>query len=374
MTRIPVSGPWITDREVQYAADAARTGWYDTAGVYPQRFERAFADYLGVRYAVSLPHCTAGLHLALVALGVGPGDEVVVPDATWIATAAPISYVGATPVFADIDPVTWCLDAGSFDRAITPRTKAVIPVDLYGGVPDWDAIRAVAARHGIPVIEDAAEAIGSEYKGRKAGSLGDVGVFSFHGSKTLTTGEGGMLVTDREDVYQRVMILRDHGRPPGDRMFFNTEVAFKYKMSALQAAVGLAQIERVEELVAKKRQIFGWYRDRLAAVPGLTLNAEPAGTVNSYWMVTVLIDDGSGRTKTDYMALLAEQGIDTRPFFHPLSSLRAYADKSYSPGVAGRNPNSYRVSQCGINLPSGLLLTEADVDRVCHPLIGIFHK
>lgn len=368
MTRIPVSGPWITEREVQYAADAARTGWYDTAGIYPQRFEQAFADYLKVGYAVSLPHATAGLHLALVALGVGPGDEVVVPDATWIASAAPVSYVGAIPVFADIDPVTWCLDAGAFERAITPRTKAVIPVDLYGGVPDWDAIRAVATRHGIAVIEDAAEAVGSEYHGRKAGSLGDVGVFSFHGSKTLTTGEGGLLATDREDVYKRVMTLRDHGRPPGDRMFHNTEVAFKYKMSALQAAVGLAQIERVDELVAKKRQIFSWYRDRLAEVPGLTLNSEPPGTVNSYWMVTVLIEDGSGRSKTDYMALLAEQGIDTRPFFHPLSSLPAYADNPSKRGATERNPNSYRVSRTGINLPSGLMLTEADVDRVCQAL------
>jgi len=369
LTPIPVSGPWITEKEIVYATDAARTGWYSTAGIYPQRFEKAFADYLGVRYAVTVPHCTAAIHLSLVALGVGVGDEVIVPDATWIASAAPVSYVGATPVFADIDPVTWCLDANSFARCITSRTKAVIPVDLYGGVPDWDALRDVAATHNVAVIEDAAEAIGSEYRGRKAGTLGDTGVFSFHGSKTLTTGEGGMFVTNRADLYERVMSLRDHGRPPGDKLFFNTEVAFKYKMSALQAAVGLAQIERIEELIAKKRQIFGWYRDRLAGVRGLTLNAEPAGTKNSYWMVTILIDDQQGRSKTDWMALLAKQGIDTRPFFHPLSSLPAYADNPHSRDAAERNPHSYHVSRCGINLPSGLMLTEADVDRVCTTLV-----
>lgn len=365
MGKIPVSGPWITDREIAYAADAARTGWYATANAYPQKFEAAFAAYLGVKHAVSLPHCTAGIHLALAALGVGPGDEVIVPDATWIASAAPVSYVGATAVFADVDPVTWCLDADSFAACVTPRTRAVIPVDLYGGVPDWEAIRRVADRHGIPVIEDAAEAVGSEYRGRKAGALGDVGVFSFHGSKTLTTGEGGMLVTDRDDLHRRVLTLRDHGRPPGDTMFFNTEVAFKYKMSALQAAVGLAQVERVEELIAQKRQVFAWYRARLGGVAGLTLNAEPPGTKNSYWMVTAVFDESHGRSKTEWMRRLADAGVDTRPFFHPLSSLPAYAANPHAAAAARRNVHAYRVSRRGVNLPSGLMLTEADVEAVC---------
>jgi len=363
--RIPVSGPWITEKEIAYAADAARTGWYETANVYPQRFEKAFADYIGVRYAVSVPHCTAAIHLSLVALGVAPGDEVIVPDATWIASAAPITYVGATPVFADVDPQTWCLDVDSLKACITPRTKAIIPVGLYGGMPDWDALAEVARNHGLSVVEDAAEAIGSEYRGRNAGSFGDTGVFSFHGSKTLTTGEGGMLVTDREDLYRRVLVLRDHGREPGDKLFFNSKIAFKYKMSALQAALGLAQLERIEELIDKKRQIFGWYRDRLAHLPQLQLNAEPSGTKNSYWMVTILIDDPQGQTKTDWMRMLGERGVDTRPFFHPLSSLPAYAQNPHAKQAAERNRHSYRVSRCGINLPSGLMLTEVDVDYVC---------
>src|SRR5947209_7488809 len=212
MRRIPIAGPWITQKEIAYVTDAVTRNWYDDAQLYQQRFERAFADYLGVRHALSLPSCTAAIHLALAALGVSPGDEVIVPDATWIASAAPITYVGATPVFADIDMKTWCLSPQSFEECITPKTKAVIPVDLYGNMPDMDALLEVAQRNNIPVIEDAAEAAGADYKGQKAGSFGDTGVFSFHGSKTLTTGEGGMLVTDRDDIHQRALFLRDHGR------------------------------------------------------------------------------------------------------------------------------------------------------------------
>ncbi|HLJ95097.1 MAG TPA: DegT/DnrJ/EryC1/StrS family aminotransferase [Gemmataceae bacterium] len=371
MERIPVSGPWITQKEIQLVTDAVTNAWYANANVYHERFERGFSQYLGLRFAVSLPSCTSAIHLSLLALGVGPGDEVIVPDCTWIATAAPIAYVGATPVFADIDPRTWCLSAESFAECVTPRTKAVIPVDLYGGMPDWDAIRQVARDHGVAVIEDAAEAIGSEFHGRRAGSLGDTGVFSFHGSKTLTTGEGGLLATDREDLHRRVLFLRDHGRPPGDKMFYNTEVAFKYKMSSLQAALGLAQLERVEELVARKRQIFGWYRERLEGVPGLTLNAEPAGTKNSYWMVTVLLDDPDCRSKSDWMAALAEHGIDTRPFFHPLSSLPAYRDLPQAEEAAARNRHAYGVGRRGLNLPSGLNLTEQKVEYVCKVLTSL---
>ena len=222
MERIPIAGPWITEKEIAYVADAAATAWYGNANSFQDRFERAFAAYLGARHAVCLPSCTSAIHLALAALGVGPGDEVIVPESTWIASAAPITYVGATPVFADVDAQTWCLAAESFEACVTPHTRAVIPVDLYGNMPDMDAINAVAKRHRIDVIEDAAEAIGSEYHGRRAGSCGDVGVFSFHGTKTLTTGEGGMLVTNRDDVVQRVRVLRDHGRQPGGFQFFST--------------------------------------------------------------------------------------------------------------------------------------------------------
>jgi perosamine synthetase len=362
--RIPVAGPWITQREAEYAADAAANDWYSNAGRYIGRFERAFAEFTGVDHAVSLPHCTAGIHLALAALGIGPGDEIIVPESTWIASVAPVSYVGATPVLVDVAPDSWCLTAKTVERAITPRTKAVIAVDLYGSMPDFRSLRLVTAPAGIPIIEDAAEAVGSTYEGKPAGSLGDVGVFSFHGSKTLTTGEGGMLVTGRKDIYDRVLVLRDHGRQPGDRFFQNTEVAFKYKMAPVQAALGLAQLERVAELVGKKRQIFAWYEARLRDVPGVALNAESPSVRNSYWMVTAVLDTSISLTTLGLMRALDAAAIDSRPFFSPLSSLRPFAGK----GSQTTSPVAYSLARCAVNLPSALTLEEADVDYVCRTL------
>lgn len=367
--RLPVAGPWVTEKELAYVADAAANDWYENAGNYVRRFEAAFATYAGRKYAISLPSCTAGLHLSLLALGVGEGDEVVVPDVTWIASAAPISYVGAVPVLVDIDAANWCVSADAVASAITDRTKAVIAVDLYGSMPNMDSVLGVAAAHGIPVIEDAAEAIGSRFAGRLAGSFGETSVFSFHGSKTLTTGEGGLVLTDREDLYARMSVLRDHGRLPGDTSFFNAEVAHKYKMSSLQAAFGLAQLERVDELVGRKRQQYAWYRERLADLgDALQLNPMPAGADIVPWMVTALFTHGTGLTKEVVGAALGGQGIDTRPFFHPLSSIPAYAGQPPSIGAQERNPVSYDLSPRAINLPSALRLDEADVDAVASAL------
>lgn len=370
MERIPVAGPSITRKEIDYVADAAENAWYANAGAYNRRFEAAFAAYVGRKHAISLPSCTSGIHLALAALGVGPGDEVIVPEVTWIATAAPVSYVNATPVFSDVDPRTWCMSVECFAACITPKTKAVIPVDLYGGMPHMDALLDVAKRHGVAVIEDAAEAIGSEYRGRRAGAFGEASVFSFHGSKTLTTGEGGMLVTDSDALHERAQFLRDHGRDPGDRSFFGREVAYKYKMSALQAALGLAQLERIEELVAKKRQVWNWYRERLVGMPGLELNAEPEGTKNSCWMVTAVLDPAWGG-KDSVGKRLAEQGIDTRPIFSPLSSLPAYGNLGSAIAAQRRNVIAYRLGPNGLNLPSALNLTQEQVERVCVALAAL---
>ncbi|HPG03992.1 MAG TPA: DegT/DnrJ/EryC1/StrS family aminotransferase, partial [Rhodoblastus sp.] len=254
--RIPVAGPSITDREPELAAEAARTAWYGNHYAYNARFEQMLTDYVGVAHAVSLPHCTSGLHLALAALGVGPGDEVIVPNVTWIASVAPIVYVGAEPVLVDIRADTWCIDPDAVEAAIGPKTKAIIGVDLYGSMCDWDQLQAVADRHGLHLIEDSAEALGSSLNGRKAGAFGRVSAFSFHGSKTVATGEGGMLATNDTGLFDRVLFLRDHGRAPGDRFFQNSEIAFKYRMSAVQAALGVAQMERIDELIAHKRAIF----------------------------------------------------------------------------------------------------------------------
>ena len=368
MKVIPVAGPWITQKEIDYVADAAASAWYENANKYHERFERAFAEYVNTTYAVALNSCTAAIHLSLMALGIGPGDEVIVPDITWIASAAPITYVGATPVFADIEPDTWCLSCDSFEKCISDRTRAVIPVDLYGGMPDMAQLLQVAARRNVAVIEDAAEAIGSEYSGRRAGSFGDVGVFSFHGSKTLTTGEGGMLVTNREDLFRRVLFLRDHGRNPGDTMFCNTEVAYKYKMSSMQAAIGLAQTERLHELIMRKREIFDWYRAELENVEGLTLNAEPPNVTNSYWMVTVILGERFGLQKEQLIERLAEQGIGSRPFFNPLSALPAFSGNRQADEARRRNKTSYALGPYGVNLPSGFNMTAETVQTVCDKL------
>lgn len=364
MERIPVAGPWITEKEISYVADAVRTAWYGEANTYQRRFEDAFGDYVHRDYAMALPSATSAIHLALAGLGVGPGDEVIVPDATWIATSAPISYVGATPVFADIEERSWCLSPASLRACITPKTRAVIVVNLYGGMPDMDTVLAITEQHGLHVIEDAAESIGAEYRRRRAGSFGDASVFSFHGSKTLTTGEGGMLLTDDEALYQRALILRDHGRVPGPKQFWNQEVGFKYRMSSLQAALGLAQLERVTELVERKRTIFGWYREEFDGVKGVTLNYAGPMVLNAYWMVTAVIAPELGITKEEMMAALDAQGITTRPFFYPLSSLPAYAGTREAAAARERNRVSYSVAARGINLPSALNLTREQVAYV----------
>jgi perosamine synthetase len=371
--RIPVAGPWITEKELSYVAEAAANGWYGSANLYQERFEKAFAEFLGLRFACSLPSCTSAIHLSLLSLGVGPGDEVIVPDITWIASSAPVDYVGATPVFADIDGQSWCLSPRSVEELITPRTRAVIAVDLYGNMPEMDGLTALARERGLALIEDAAEAVGAEYRGRPAGSFGEAGVFSFHGSKTLTTGEGGMLVTDREDLYRRSLFLRNHAAS-GEKMFWNTEIGFKYRMTSLQAALGLAQLERLEELMSKKRCIFDWYRRELAPVQGITLNQEAPQTRSSYWMVTAILDPRYGMEKDALIAAMGERAIDCRPFFRPLSSLPAYQGREEALRARERNRTAYAISPYGINLPSALSLTEEEVSRVSQTLKSILER
>lgn len=370
--RIPVTGPWITEAEIRAVAETAENGWYENAGAAVRNFEREFADYLGVRFAAAVPHCTSAIHLSICALGLGPQDEVIVPDITWIASAAPVSYVGAMPVFADVDPHTWCIDPASVEACITDRTKAIIPVGLYGLTPDFDALRRIADRHKLSIIEDAAQTLGSRYRNQMAGTLGDVGVFSFHGTKIMTTGEGGMLVTDDEALFDRVQILRDHGRHKEDfTSFVNREVGYKYRMSDLQAAFGAAQLSRIDEMIDRKREIFGWYRDRLSQIDGINLNAEPETYFSTYWMSTVVFDSGLNVDKMQLQSDMKDRGIDTRPFFWPLSSLPAYSETAEGKRANKRNTTSYELTKSALNLPSGMKLVEADVDRVCRELLDL---
>lgn len=364
--RIFVSGPSITDKEVEYVSEAVRKAWYGNANYYNEKFEHDFKNYVGCDYAIALPSCTSALHLALLALGVGKGDEVIVPDITWIATAAPVCYVGAKPVFADVEEDTWCLSPSSVEKNISPKTKAIIMVDLYGNVPDVNGIKKIAEKYKIPIIEDAAEAIGSSYNNLKAGSLGCIGTFSFHGSKTMTTGEGGMLVTNDKDIYSKCLKFRDHGRAISDKMFWNDLVAFKYKMSSMQAALGIAQLERIEELVNHKREIFYWYEKNLKGIDRIKLNCEKVGIKNSYWMVTIVWEhEVYGITKEEFIKELKKFNIDSRPFFYPLSMLPAFKDLSLETNYSKLNAASYKISPYSINLPCGMDMNLEKVNYVC---------
>lgn len=356
-----MAGPWITEHEIRVVEDCMRNGWYNYH--YVERFQREFAQYHDRKFGIMTPNCTTAIHLLLTALGIQEGDEVIVPECTWIATAAPITYLRATPVFCDIEPVNWCLDPGSVERSITPRTKAIIAVDLFGNMPVMDALVELAAHHGIPLIEDSAESLGSTYQGIRAGKFGVGSVFSFHRTKTLVTGEGGMLLLDDERLFERCMFLRDHGRKPDGPAYYNYEVTYKYMPFNLQAAVGYAQFQRLDELVAKKRWILESYKTRLADVPDIEFNAEPAGVFNSVWITGLLIGKTHGMTKLEAMEKLKALGLPTRPFFYPLSSLPAYA--GCEDVYRARNPRAYDICARGINLPGALVMTEEQVDVVC---------
>ena len=360
MTRIHYTKPSITEREMQYAADAVATGWGEHCYDYIHRFEDAFRRHLGVEHAIATSSCTGAMHMGLAALGVGPGDEVILADINWIASAAPITYLGGKPVLVDVLPETWCLDPARVEEAITPRTKAIIAVHLYGNLCEMDALLALGARYGIPIIEDAAEAIGSIYHGRRAGSLGTFGTFSFHGTKTITTGEGGMFVTSDAALFERVLTLSNHGRQRGQsRQFWADEIGFKYKMSNVQAAIGCGQLERVEELVAAKRDIFRTYRDALSPLP-LTMNPEPVGVQNGYWMPTVVVDETVPFDREKLLREFKHNEIDCRVFFWPLSML--------PPLLTSVRPVSASLHRRAVNLPSYHDLTRDEVMSVCDVL------
>jgi len=358
VSRIYYTKPSITELEVSYATDAARNGWGESCYEYINRFEEAFKEHLGVKYAIATSSCTGALHMGMAALGVGPGDEVIMADTNWIATAAPIVHLGATPVFVDILPDSWCIDPGQVETAITPKTKAIIAVHLYGNLCDMDNLLAIGKRHGIPVIEDAAEAIGSVYHGKRAGSMGKFGSFSFHGTKTLTTGEGGMFVTNDVDLYETVLTLSNHGRARSQsKQFWPDMVGFKYKMSNIQAAIGCAQMERIDGLINRKREILIYYRNRLESQTEVIMNPEPAGTINGAWMPTAVLDAETGVTTKKLQQMFAAKNIDARVFFHPLSGLPMFKENL-------KNRFAYDIPKRAINLPSYHEISIEEQDRV----------
>lgn len=344
--RIYYTKPSITELEVRYATDAAANGWGERCYEYINRFEEIFKQHLGVKYAIATSSCTGALHMGMAALGIGPSDEVILADTNWIATAAPIVHLGAKPVFVDILPDSWCIDPSKAEAAITPKTKAIVAVHLYGNLCAMNELLAIGQKHGIPVIEDAAEAIGSVYYGKRAGSMGRFGAFSFHGTKTITTGEGGMFVTNDAKLYEQVLTLSNHGRVRGQtKQFWADLVGFKYKMSNIQAAIGCAQVERIKELTQRKREIFKHYREHLAPLPGVSMNPEPENTVNGAWMPTVVFENETGVTREKLQKAFSGENVDARVFFSPLSGFSMFEPVK-------SNVNAWSIPFRAINLPS----------------------
>lgn len=323
-------------------------------------FEAAFAAFVGTKYGIATSSCTGAIHLALAGLGVHRGDEVILADTNWVATVAPVVHAGAVPVFVDIDPETWCIDPSLVAEAVTARTRAIIVTHLYGNVADVGKVAEVAAAVGVPLIEDAAEAVGSRFNGRHVGSFGDVGVFSFHGTKTISTGEGGMLVTSDPDLQHRIRVLADHGREPENRrQFWPTVVGFKFKMAPVLAAVGLSQLSRVDDLIRERQTTLHHYREALEDPPAVTLNPQPPGVEHGAWMPTLRLDESVGFTNSTIVGALKSRHIDARTVFPPLSSTPPFR------GLARfATPEATRFAQMAANLPSFPGMTPSERERV----------
>ena len=356
---ILTAGPSITEKEISYVNDAVSNGWNDKWNEYIIKFQDAFARYIGVKHALATSSCTGAMHLGLKSFGIKENDEVIVPEITWIATASSVTYVNAKPVFVDIEEDTWCIDPESVRNAITPKTKAIMPVHLYGHPANMDEIMKISNENDLIVIEDAAPSLGASYKDRKTGSFGHCTAFSFQGAKTLTTGEGGILLTNDSEKFETIEKLGDHGRSLGKKLW-NDEIGYKYKMSNIQAALGLAQLERIDELVDKKRQIFSWYKKILGEIEGIKMNVEKSGSRNSYWMTTIVIEKNINISRDQIIQKLKEWNIDSRPTFYPLSHMPMFTTQ--------HNQNAENFSKNGINLPSGHNLEEKQVEYICQVL------
>jgi len=357
---IPVAEPSLGEEELLNVIEAVKSGWVSSKGKFIEEFEQKFAKYCGRKYGVATSNGTAALHLALTALGIKKGDEVIVPDLSFIATANTVSYCNAKPVFVDSHPDYWCIDPDKIEGKITPKTKAIMPVHLYGHPCDMDWINDLAKDHNLYVIEDAAEAHGAEYRGKKVGSFGDIACFSFYGNKIITTGEGGMCLTNNKELAEKMRILRDHGMNPNRRYWYNV-IGFNYRMTNLQAAVGVAQLKKLDEFIEKKRKIARWYENSLREFDEngtVRLHPEMPWAKCVYWMYSVLINEKFGISRDELMKKLEEKGIETRPFFYPIHVLPPY-----------RNNKKFLIAEelslKGVNLPSSVKLKREDIECIC---------
>ena len=353
----PVAEPKLGDAELRYVSECVLTGWVSSAGKFVKKFEDLFAAFCGTKFAVTTTNGTTALHLSMLALGIGPGNEVIVPSLTFISTANAVTFTGAKPVFVDSEPYTWNIDPASIEKAITSRTKAIIPVHLYGHPADMDPILEIANKYGLAVVEDAAEAHGALCKGKKVGSIGKIGIFSFFGNKIITTGEGGMIVTDDQKLAEKLRILRDHGMDP-KRRYWHSVLGYNCRMTNIQAALGVGQMERIDQIVEQKRRNAVLYNKRLQDVPGITLPPEAQWAKNIYWLYSILIDEEEfGMSSKELEEQLGKRGVETRPLFLPVHQQPIYN--------AGQTlPVCERLSRCGLSLPSSVNLNGNEIERI----------
>lgn len=353
---ILTAGPSITPREISYVTDAVSRGWNHNHSDYLNQFEKDFAEFVGAKHAMATSSCTGALHLALLSLGIGPGDEVLVPEITWVASASAIHYVGATPIFVDVDPKTWTIDPIEVEKKITSKTKAIIPVHLYGFAASMKLIIDIANAHNLFVVEDAAPAIGTLFADQPVGTFGDFGCYSFQGAKLLVTGEGGMLVSNNDDLFAKARKIQDHGRKPGT--FWIEEIGYKYKMNNVTAALGLAQLERANNQIERKRRINAWYREGLEGLDCIDFQEEAEDTRSICWMTSISLNSKSRMSRDELMNLLKQKGIDTRPVFPAISQ---YPIWGYAPET---QPIAKRVGDTSINLPSGVALNQNSIQYI----------
>jgi len=370
---VPVNEPKIPKNAIKYVTDAVSSGWISSAGKYVDEFETSFAKYVGTRYATTCSNGTVSLQLALASLGVKAGDEVIIPNLTIISCALACVYLGATPVVVDVERDSFCIDVSKIEEKITSKTKAIMPVHLYGQCCDMEPILSIAKKYNLSVLEDAAEAIGAEYKGKRAGSMGDIGSFSLYANKLVTCGEGGVLTTNDENLYERAKTLKNLAHSKGKR-FWHEEIGFNFRMTNIQSALALASLEEADESLKHKQDMASWYTEGLNETEGLSLpRARPYNTIHSFWMYAIVVEDSFGISVLELIRRLKEEyQIDTRPFFYPINEQPALA--KYFREDKTLYPVSKELSEKGFYLPSGLTLTKLQADEVISAIISIKHS
>ena len=362
---IPVCEPLIDEKELAYVVDCLRTNWISSKGKYIEAFEEGFADYCGCKYGIATTSGTTALHLALTSIDIGPGDEVIVPAFTMIATVFAVIYTGAKPVLVDAEPATWNIDHTKIEGKITDKTRVILPVHIYGHPCEMKAIMEIAEKYNLWVVEDAAEAHGAEYRGKKAGCLGHISCFSFYANKIITTGEGGMVVTNEANIAQKARLLKDLAFSP-EKRFLHTEIGFNYRMTNIHAAIGLAQLEKIDDLVVARRHNAHYYNSLLKDIPGITLPVEKEKAKNVYWMYGILIENEFGLSRDELMVKLKEKGIETRAFFYPMHQQPVFQKMDLFKG--GKYPVAENLAQKGLYLPSGSGLKKEEIEQICQAI------